>query len=435
MCIFQEPARLATPVEEYAETAAKKVMHESLQDATAARRIIDFEQESLQGKVVHKLVQDTTTRNKTAESDLFENGEREKEEERGLEAEHKDPKTKQISVELDDNSTLVVPPPQPGDAGLVEPVDQYDQVDRGVPPLLGDAGDADPHLPGDAGDAIPPPPPLGDNAGDAGLVMLPPPPAGFTDSPEKEPLLGEVEPPRLHERRVQPSVLFSPNTSAYPPKEEEVVSREVLSSCDIFDPTDQPQLVVCHRDEMPEVLKPALVKNRGELLLQEEERRLQEEKIWREADPRRLQEEERESQEQDRISQEECPLYKGKQEKDKSGEGVSIQREEEEFDPHRSLDVLCEEPQIDQQRQPPLEDISRRRIAEDESRRVVMVEEESKRVAMVEKEESPRRVMVEEDERTMVEEDSSRRGSLLDELREEEEMRLRLLQVALVLYT
>ena len=43
--------------------------------------------------------------------------------------------------------------------------------------------------------------------------------------------------------------------------------------------------------------------------------------------------------------------------------------------------------------------------------------------------------MVEEDERTMVEEDSSRRGSLLDELREEEEMRLRLLQVALVLYT
>ena len=31
--------------------------------------------------------------------------------------------------------------------------------------------------------------------------------------------------------------------------------------------------------------------------------------------------------------------------------------------------------------------------------------------------------------RAMVEEDSSRRGSLLDELREEEEMRLRLLQV------
>ena len=37
--------------------------------------------------------------------------------------------------------------------------------------------------------------------------------------------------------------------------------------------------------------------------------------------------------------------------------------------------------------------------------------------------------MVEEDIKSMVEEDSSRRGSLLDELREEEEMRLRLLQV------
>ena len=37
--------------------------------------------------------------------------------------------------------------------------------------------------------------------------------------------------------------------------------------------------------------------------------------------------------------------------------------------------------------------------------------------------------MVDEDIKSMVEEDSSRRGSLLDELREEEEMRLRLLQV------
>merc|ERR1719412_1686872 len=36
--------------------------------------------------------------------------------------------------------------------------------------------------------------------------------------------------------------------------------------------------------------------------------------------------------------------------------------------------------------------------------------------------------LVEEDIKSMVEEDSSRRGSLLDELREEEEMRLRLLQ-------
>ena len=127
---------------------------------------------------------------------------------------------------------------------------------------------------------------------------------------------------------------------------------------------------------------------------------MQEEKIWREADPRRLQEEERGLQEE--ISQEECPSYRGKEELEKSGELDSIHKEE------KDLAVLREEPQIDQQR-PSLE--------------------RTEGETMTSMEDISRRTMVEEEERAMVEEDSSRRGSLLDELREEEEMRLRLLQV------
>merc|ERR1719391_579048 len=140
---------------------------------------------------------------------------------------------------------------------------------------------------------------------------------------------------------------------------------------------DQPQLVVCHREEMPEVLK-AAVKTRSKLLLQEEEeRRLQEEKIWREADPRML--------------HEECPspLYRSKEEKEEwEGKLVGGGR----------LDILSEELKIEQQpslerredsERTSTEDISMRRIAEDDWKR-----------------------------RSMVEEDSSRRGSLLDELRE-----------------
>ena len=167
-----------------------------------------------------------------------------------------------------------------------------------------------------------------------------------------------------------------------------MLSREVLSSCDTM---DQPQLVVCHREEMPEVLK-AAVKSRSKLLLQEEEeRRLQEEKIWREADPRMLHKECHSS------------LYKSKEEK------VEKEEEEGKLVGGSRLDILSEEPKIEQQpslerredsERTSTEDISMRRISEDDWKR-----------------------------RSMVEEDSSRRGSLLDELREEEEMRLRLLQV------
>ena len=80
------------------------------------------------------------------------------------------------------------------------------------------------------------------------------------------------------------------------------------------------------------------------------------------------------------------------------------------------------------------EDIPQSRAAqEDKSRmeRMAMVEEDK---IVIEEDikcmvEEDIKSMMEEDIKSMVEEDSSRRGSLLDELREEEEMRLRLLQV------
>ena len=94
------------------------------------------------------------------------------------------------------------------------------------------------------------------------------------------------------------------------------------------------------------------------------------------------------------------------------------------------------------------EDIPQSRAAQEDKSRVLLVEKnkmamvkEDKIVieedikSMVEEDiksmvEEDIKSMVDEDIKSMVEEDSSRRGSLLDELREEEEMRLRLLQVA-----
>ena len=93
------------------------------------------------------------------------------------------------------------------------------------------------------------------------------------------------------------------------------------------------------------------------------------------------------------------------------------------------------------------EDIPQSRAAQADKSRALQVEKE--KMAMVNKDkivieediksmveedikcvmEEDIKSMVEEDIKSMVEEDSSRRGSLLDELREEEEMRLRLLQV------
>ena len=77
------------------------------------------------------------------------------------------------------------------------------------------------------------------------------------------------------------------------------------------------------------------------------------------------------------------------------------------------------------------EDIPQSRAAQEDKSRVLQVEKE--KMAMIKEDkiviEKDIESMVEEDIKSMVEEDSSRRGSLLDELREEEEMRLRLLQV------
>ena len=85
------------------------------------------------------------------------------------------------------------------------------------------------------------------------------------------------------------------------------------------------------------------------------------------------------------------------------------------------------------------EDIPQSRAAQADQSRMLQVEKE--KMAMVKEDkivieedikcmvEEDIKSMVEEDIKSMVEEDSSRRGSLLDELREEEEMRLRLLQV------
>ena len=135
-------------MEEYAETAAKKVMHESLQDATAAKRIIDFEQESLQGAITRRVMHESQESNLGKESELKGPSEAEQREPKNED----EPKTKQISfADLDANSTLVIPPPQPGDAGLVDQVDQYDQVDQDVPPLLDDAGEPGPHARGTLG--------------------------------------------------------------------------------------------------------------------------------------------------------------------------------------------------------------------------------------------------------------------------------------------
>ena len=93
------------------------------------------------------------------------------------------------------------------------------------------------------------------------------------------------------------------------------------------------------------------------------------------------------------------------------------------------------------------EDIPQSRAAQEDKSRVLQVEKEKMSMvkedkivieddvkSMVEEDiksmvEEDIKSLVEEDIKSIVEEDSSRRGSLLDELREEEEMRLRLLQV------
>ena len=151
---LQESVRLSTPVKDFAETAARKVVHDSLQDASV-RRAGDFED------AAKKAARGDTMQ----EGNLFENEKKGHEVEQDLSA-IIEPEEKEL-----DQSLTIPPPPADALAGHASP-----------PP--GDAVDAPPAvLP--PGVAFPPP-------GDAGLVLLPPPPAGFTDSPEKEPLIGEV---------------------------------------------------------------------------------------------------------------------------------------------------------------------------------------------------------------------------------------------------
>ena len=134
---LQESARLSTPVKDFAETAARKVVHDSLQDASV-RRAGDFEDAA----------------KKAARGDTMQENDK-----KGHEVE-------------EDLSAIIEPEEKELDQSLM------------IPPPPAGAEDAPPAvLP--PGVAFPPP-------GDAGLVLLPPPPAGFTDSPEKEPLIGEV---------------------------------------------------------------------------------------------------------------------------------------------------------------------------------------------------------------------------------------------------
>ena len=99
------------------------------------------------------------------EGNLFENEKKGHEVEQDLSA-IIEPEEKEL-----DQSLMIPPPPADALAGHASP-----------PP--GDAVYAPPAVLPPV-DAFPPP-------ADAGLLLLPPPPAGFTDSPEKEPLIGEV---------------------------------------------------------------------------------------------------------------------------------------------------------------------------------------------------------------------------------------------------
>ena len=156
-------------MKDFAETAARKVVHDSLQDAST-RRAGDFED------AAKKAARGDTMQ----EGNLFENEKKGHEVEQDLSA-IIEPEEKKL-----DQSLMIPPPPADALAGHASPP-PGDAVD--APPAVLPPGVAFPP-PGDAVDAPPgvsfPPP------ADAGLVLLPPPPAGFTDSPEKEPLIGEV---------------------------------------------------------------------------------------------------------------------------------------------------------------------------------------------------------------------------------------------------
>ena len=179
-------------MEEYAESAARKVVQESLQEVETLQEEAD---EKMEGSIRGPLRESQTgvekekVHNKAKEFDDVGLGENE-----SVEASDSLP-AKMGSFRSVENQDLdlVVSPPRAGDKEALASSGGSSDIS---PPPFGDIhpppiGDVtSPLISGtgapDIGDTSSPP------IGDPALVMMPPPPAGFTDSPEKEPLQGEV---------------------------------------------------------------------------------------------------------------------------------------------------------------------------------------------------------------------------------------------------
>ena len=179
-------------MEDYAETAARKVVQESLQEVENLQEGADEKMEGRMGGSLQESqtgVEKEKVHNKAKEFDDMGLGENESvESSDSLQA-----KTGSFRSVENQDLDLVVSPPRGGDKEA-----------------LASSGCSSDISPPPFGDIHPPPigevttplisgtgaPDIGDNGsppiGDPALVMMPPPPAGFTDSPEKEPLQGEV---------------------------------------------------------------------------------------------------------------------------------------------------------------------------------------------------------------------------------------------------
>ena len=182
-------------MEEYAETAARKVVQESLQEVETLQEGADEKMEGSMGGSLRGSqtgVEKEKVHNKAKEAlELDDVGLTENES-----VEVSDSLQAKMgsfrSVENQDLDLLVSPPrggdkEAPASSGCSSDISPPPFGDI-HPPQIGDL--TSPLISGtgtpDIGDTSSPP------IGDPALVMLPPPPAGFTDSPEKEPLQGEV---------------------------------------------------------------------------------------------------------------------------------------------------------------------------------------------------------------------------------------------------
>ena len=181
-------------MEEYAETAARKVVQESLQEVETLQEGTDEKMEGSKGGSLQESqtgVEKEKVHNKATEALEFDDvglGDNE-----SVEASDSLP-AKMGSFRSVENQDLdlVVSPPRGGDKEA--PASSGGSSDISPPPF----GDIHPPLIGDVTSPLiggTGAPDIGDTSsppiGDPALVMLPPPPAGFTDSPEKEPLQGE----------------------------------------------------------------------------------------------------------------------------------------------------------------------------------------------------------------------------------------------------